>query len=238
MNKITIKTVILNKEVKNQSDFDLLVTVTKATGMILKEQDNYSFNIYTANYLIFNDSEFYINHTNYLDSNKNLITFNEAIFSKAKFEWTHIWQSKITKDFFYGNSKRIYFNITSNEKDFFKFTDRHTLVTTRDTKSKTTELLEDELKVSDVIERIHDKNKFTILYIDKVSAVLEPLNKSLDRSFLTVFALKKYYKKIVSTKENLANFLRTDVLNEYKGCFYTLPMADKILNRFDVVEKN
>ena len=92
-------------------------------------------------------------------------------------------------------------------------------------------------QINTTVKNTFDNQEYVILYIDEIGALLKDTNKSSDRMYLKIVILNEYYTKVDSIREKFADFLRTDILNENKGHFYTLSMTDKIFSKFNVVEK-
>jgi len=154
MDKLTRNSAILRSEVKGQVEFDLLVAVCRASGMTLADQ-RFEVNDYNSKYLTFIDLRRFITETNDIaHENRELITFNDAVFSLAEPSWTHIWMGKISKEFYYGDSEKIYFDISQVETVSGALVGKYcSLIATRE--PQVVEPPNPTFKVGDYVERIN-----------------------------------------------------------------------------------
>ena len=155
MDKLTRNSAILRSEVKGQVEFDLLVAVCRASGMTLADQ-RFEVNDYNSKYLTFIDLRRFITETNDIaHENRELITFNDAVFSLAEPSWTHIYRGKGTGSFYYGNDKGKHFNISENARTLCSTADfsNYTLIATRELAA--VEPPKPTFKAGDYVERIN-----------------------------------------------------------------------------------
>jgi hypothetical protein len=224
MNKLTSNSAILREEVKTQVEFDLLVAVCRASGMPLADQ-RFDVNDYNSNYLTFIDSHQHITETcSITGANRELISFEDAIFSLAKPEWTHIWQGDISEEFVYGNNSHVYFNVSHNRAYYQPITKYYTLIAIcKDAADEPPKL---KFKVGDVVKHKNGMKK-RIIFIDDKSVALENLCGG-SRHFIQRNSFGNY-EKVIPIRENLADVLRKSD--------FPLEAADAILEKFNVTEK-
>ena len=153
MNKLTSVSAILRSEVKGQVEFDLLVAVCRAIGMPLAEQAFDKLDEYNGQYFAFDYPEVCLQDKDLLIGGNELISFEDAVFSLAKPEWTHIWQGNTTKHFFYGNREDIRFNISISKTASAFNINKYTIIATRD--PQVVEPPKTKFAVGDYVERIN-----------------------------------------------------------------------------------
>ena len=210
MNKLTSVSAILRSEVKGQVEFDLLVAVARASGIPLESQ-SFESSDYFLTYLTFTAPRHGITQTHEIvGMPRTLISFEDAVFSLAEPEWTHIWQDNISESFYYGDGKDIRFDISSSEASsghFYKPYGKryYTLIATRE--PVVVEPPKPKFAVGDVIK-------------DKTGGVK---HKMLHNNF-------DAYEKVTPIREKLADVLRKSD--------FPIEAADVVLAQFDVTEKS
>ena len=154
MDKLTSNSAILRSEVKTQTEFDLLVAVCRANGLPLKNQKGINFDAYKGKYLTLEIPASCLQIKYYLVAEDELISFEDAVFSLAEPEWTHIWQGKLSEDFYYGDSEKIYFDISQIETVPGALVGKYgSLIATRE--PQVVEPPNPTFKVGDYVERIN-----------------------------------------------------------------------------------
>jgi len=102
-------------------------------------------------------------------------------------------------------------------------------------KSETIEKVKNKFKVGDVVKHKSDTSEHTILFIDKVRAVVVLLGgDDADHNLMLISALEEYYEKVIPIRVGLADILSGLELELYSS----LEIADMILEEFDVKEKS
>ena len=229
MNKLTKDSAILRSEVKTQVEFDLLVAVARASGIPLESQ-SFESSDYRLTYLTFTDPRHGITQTHEIvGMPRTLISFEDAVFSLAKPEWTHIWRGDLSEEFLYGDSNYIYFTISRNKAYNRPKTKCYTLIATREPVAVAPP--KPKFKAGDVLKHNYYDTKHTILFIDEVSAVVESCDGSGRRHISTNELCD--YEKVIPLREQLASLI-TSVDDDT----YYEDIADAILEKFNVTEKS
>jgi hypothetical protein len=227
MNKLTSNSAILRAEIKSQVEFDLLVAVCRASGMRLHHQKDNEFYKYKHKYIGLNCPESCLQSRNSLCGDYVLISFQDAIFSLAEPSWTHIWQGKISEIFYYGDSEKIYFDISQIKTVPGDLVGKCcSLISTREVAA-----VAPKFKVGDVIKGKLSETEYTVLYIDEKSAAVERCD-GVGRCFIQTSALHNY-EKVIPLRTQLISLI-TSVDDDT----YSDDIADAILDKFNVTEKS
>jgi hypothetical protein len=223
MVKLTSNCAILREEVKTQVEFDLLVAVARASGMPLADQ-RFDVNDYNSNYLTFISSYSHITQTYYIN-NRELITFNSAIFSLAESSWTHIWQGKISEIFYYGDSEKIYFDISQIKTVPGDLVGKCcSLISTREVAA--VELPKPKLAVGDKVLWKGVESKVVVNVPDKFNRLIVLLASGAYKQ-----AKINDIQKVIPLREQIIA-----VLDDQDYC--SGENADRLLKLFNITEKN
>jgi len=232
MDKLTSNSAILRSEVKGQVEFDLLVAVCRANGFPLSSQKEVNFDVYKRKYLGLRYSEPFLLDKDLINDSNELLSFEDAVFSLAEPEWTHIWQGNTSKHFFYGNREDIRFNISISKTASAFYINKYTIIATRE--FALIEPPKTKFAVGDVIKHKHNKveyTEYTVLYIDKKSAAVEYLCGE-GRHFIESNQFFNYEKVIPLRNQVISLVKHVDPSSYFEH------IADAILARFNVTEKS
>jgi len=231
MDKLTSNSAILRSEVKTETDFNLLVAVARASGMTLAVQAFDKLDEYNGQYFGFDYPEVCLQDKDLLRYGNELISFEDAVFSLAEPEWTHIYRGKGTGSFYYGNDKGKHFNISENARTSCSTADfsNYTLIATRE--PQVVESPKPKFAVGDVIKHKGGYTEYTVLYIDEVSAAVKH-GDGASRCFIQASVFDGYEKVIPLRNQVISLVEHVDPSSYFDD------IADAILARFNVTEKS
>ena len=231
MDKLTSNSAILRSEVKTQVEFDLLVAVCRANGLPLKNQKGINFDAYKGKYLTLEIPASCLQIKYYLVAEDELISFEDAVFSLAEPEWTHIYRGKGTGSFYYGNDKGKHFNISENARTLCStaYFSKYTIIATRE--PQVVESPKPKFAVGDVIKHKGGYTEYTVLYIDEVSAAVKH-GDGASRCFIQASVFDGYEKVIPLRNQVISLVEHVDPSSYFED------IADAILARFNVTEKS